>query len=73
MIPIGSDLRSGTGHLFVLLHGLQHCHAPCFSTFWQDVDEYIFARKFRRLVDYLDTVPLDVGQVAALELRCVAE
>ena len=36
----------------------------------QDVDEYIFARKHRRLGDYLDSLPSNVGQVAALELRC---
>ena len=39
----------------------------------QDVDEYMFARKFRRLTYYLDSLPSDVGQVAALELRCAAE
>ena len=38
----------------------------------QDVDEYMFARKYRRLADYLDALPQDVGQVAALELRCAA-
>ena len=38
----------------------------------QDVDEYMFARKFRRLADYLYSLPSDVGQVAALELRCAA-
>ena len=32
----------------------------------------MFARKFRRLADYLDSLPTDVGQVAALELRCAA-
>ncbi len=32
----------------------------------------MFARKFRRLADYLDALPTDVGQVAALELRCAA-